>query len=136
MMRRTRGCVTVLVTLAGVVLLSGCQELVHMGQISDREAAFAVGNARIDQQQRDGTWKSLGATDGNGKWWIMKEKVKGGGRVRITKPGYFPVYMTDSQFLQEVNIMMIPSGGAGATDAVGEPWSDDANESPQDQQGW
>ncbi len=136
MRRRFRRYAVVAAGWAGIVLLGGCQELVHMGQISDREAAFAVGNARIDQQQPDGTWKNLGTTDGNGKWWIMKEKVKSGGRIRISKPGYFPVYLTDSQFLQEVNIMMIPTGGAGATDAVEEPWFDDDAESSSSGQGW
>lgn len=91
-----------------------------MGHLSDREAGFAVGNARIEQQQEDGSWKLLGKTDGNGKWWIMKETVRSDCRIRITKSGYYPLYMGESEFLQEYNLLMIPEGGGG-------DWTDDTD---------
>ena len=109
----------VLTLLFGSLLASpGCQELVHMGQISDRESAFAINDARIEQQTEDGGWKLLGKTDGGGRWWIMKQKVKGGGAIRITKPGYYSVRMGESEFLQSMNLIMIPTGGAGAGDEL------------------
>ena len=82
-----------------------------MGQISDRESAFAIGNARIEQQEEDGSWKPLGKTDGNGRWWIMKEDIRSGGTIRIQKPGYYPLHMSESEFLQEYNLLLIPTGG-------------------------
>ena len=84
-----------------------------MGQISDRESAFAINDARIEQQTEDGGWRLLGKTDGGGRWWIMKDRVKGGGAIRITKPGYYPLRMAEGEFIQSMNLLMIPTGGAG-----------------------
>ena len=84
---------------AGIMLLGlvgGCQELVHMGQISDRESSWRVIGAMIEQQQADGSWKTLGETDGGGRWWIMKDQIRGGGRIRISKPGYYTRTMGES----------------------------------------
>jgi hypothetical protein len=92
-----------------------------MGQISDREAAWAVANVQIDQHQPDGTWKSLGSTDGNGRWWIIKEKIKGGGKIRLSRGGYLPIYLGESEFLQQNNIIMYPEAGGG-TGAGGDPF--------------
>jgi len=81
-----------------------------MGQISDREGAFSINNVKIEQQQTNGSWKHLGDTDGNGRWWIIKEWIKGGGQVRLSKPGYYAITMSESEFLQQVNIVMMSSG--------------------------
>jgi len=96
---------------------SGCQELVHMGQISDQESSWSIGGATIEQQQPDGAWKRLGETDGNGRWWIMKKDLQSGGRIRVMKPGYYPRVLPESDFMQEHNILMIPSGDSGSDDA-------------------
>jgi hypothetical protein len=93
--------------------LTGCQEMVHMGQVSDREAGFAVNNVIIEQQQPGGQWKSLGHTDGNGRWWVMKDFIKGGGRIKLSKPGYHTKVISESEFLQEMNIVLLPTGGSG-----------------------
>jgi len=98
-----------------------------MGQLSDQEAAFSIGNAKIEQQQEDGSWKLLGNTDGNGRWWIMKKEVRSGGRIRITKPGYHPLHLQESKFLQEYNLLMIPSDYMGSGEDDSSPWG---NRSP------
>jgi hypothetical protein len=102
-----------------VVPLGACQELVHMGQISDRESGFAIGNARIRQQQEDRSWKLLGKTDGNGRWWIMKEDLRSGGLIGISKPGYLSLSVSESEFLQEHNLLMIPTGRMSPGDGAG-----------------
>lgn len=107
-------------------LPAGCQELVHMGQISDGESAFSIRDARIEQQQEDRSWKRLGETDGNGKWWIFKDKIRSGGRIRITKPGYYPLTMRDGEFLQQANLLMIPSERSDYGSDGRSPWGDDA----------
>ena len=84
-----------------------------MGQVSDREGAFCIGGVKIEQSQSDGSWNQLGTTDGNGRWWIIKEKMKGGGKVRMSKQGYYPIVMSDSEFLQQVNLVMTPTDNAG-----------------------
>jgi len=101
---------------------AGCQEFVHMGQVSDREASWAVGGALIEQQRSDGTWKEIGETDGGGRWWILKDRIKGGGRIRITKPGYFPRTMAEAEFMQETNIMMIPTGAGDRMEDAERQW--------------
>jgi len=110
---RLAGSLSALVLVAMPVLLCGCQELVYMGQLSDRESSWSINRADIEQQQSDGEWKVIGTTDGNGRWWIMKEDIQGGGRVRIIKPGYYPLIMSESEFLNEPNLLMIPSSSKG-----------------------
>jgi hypothetical protein len=105
-----------------MALLNGCQELVHMGQISDRDSSGSVPGVLIEQQQSDGTWKNLGETDGGGRWWIMKNKVHGGGRIRITKPGYYSRTMREAEFLQENNILMVPGGGGDLDEGPMNQW--------------
>jgi hypothetical protein len=68
--------------------LSGCTEFSHFGQISDRESAFSVNDVKIEQQKPGGAWKTLGYTDGKGKWNIFRMHIGGGGKVRFSKPGY------------------------------------------------
>ncbi|MFH1417642.1 MAG: hypothetical protein ABII12_05065 [Planctomycetota bacterium] len=84
-----------------------------MGQLSDQESSRSVNRANIEQRQSDGDWKVLGTTDGNGRWWIMKEKIQGGGQIRIMKSGYYPLTMSESEFLNEPNLLMIPSSSKG-----------------------
>lgn len=93
-----------------------------MGQISDRESSWAVPGATIEQQQSDGTWQMLGETDGGGRWWILKDKIQGGGRIRISKPGYFTRTMREGEFLQENNIVLIPGGGGDQDDGPVNAW--------------
>ena len=92
-----------------------------MGQVSDRDGAFSVGGVRIDQLQPDGSWHQLGITDGNGRWWILKEKMEGGGKIRMSKPGYYPIVMTEAEFIQQANLVMTPTDASGG---FGEPSRD------------
>ena len=85
-----------------------------MGQVSDREGAFSVGGVKIEQMQSDGSWYQLGITDGNGRWWIIKDKMQGGGKIRLSKPGYYPIVMSDAEFIQQVNLVMTPTGGSSS----------------------
>ncbi len=94
-----------------VGLTAACAELAKFGQLSDREGAFSIGNAKIEQQQDDDSWKQLGKTDGHGRIWILKKDIDSGGRIRITKSGYYPLVMEEGEFLQDDNLLMTPSGG-------------------------
>ena len=109
--------------IVSLVGSSGCQELVHMGQISDREGAWAVKGVLIEQQQKNGSWKKIGNTDGNGRWWVVKDMM-GNGAIRLSKPGYYSVKMTEAEFLQQTNVLMSPSDG----EAEPEPRSSDVFE--------
>jgi hypothetical protein len=100
-------------------LFTGCQELVHMGQISDRESGFSIGDVLVEQQQSGGTWKQLGHSDGNGRWWILKDKMHGGGKIRLSKPGYHNMVIPESEFLQQSNIVLIPSDATELGDESG-----------------
>lgn len=115
--RRARTGMIMLISFLGGA--TGCQELVHMGQISDRQSAWSVNDVLIEQQQTDGSWKQLGRTDGNGRWWIIKDRFSGGGKVRLSKPGYFSITMPEAEFLQQNNLLMIPSGEAEMGDDNG-----------------
>lgn len=90
--------------------LSGCMEFSHFGQVSDREGAFAVNNVKIEQHGPEGGWRVIGHTDGKGKWNIFKTNIKGGGRIRLSKPGYQTLILNESEFLQQDNIVMSPVG--------------------------
>jgi len=94
-----------------------------MGQISDREGGFAVNDVRIEQQQPDGSWKVLDKTDGNGRWWIMKDEISGGGRIRIAKNGYITRVMREAEFLQEHNLV-IPADSEGGWGGYDQDWAD------------
>jgi len=100
---------------------SGCQELVHMGQVSDRDGGFCVGGVKVEQLQSDGSWAQLGVTDGNGRWWILKEKMKGGGKIRMSKSGYYPIVMSESEFLQQFNLLLTPTDSSSS---FGDPTRD------------
>ncbi len=90
--------------------LSGCMEFSHFGQVSDREGAFSVNNVKIEQHGPEGGWRVIGYTDGKGKWNIFKINIKGGGRIRLSKPGYQTLILNESEFLQQDNIVMSPTG--------------------------
>jgi hypothetical protein len=104
------------------MVLTGCQEFVHMGQISDRDSSRSIGSASIEQKQSDGSWKLLDQTDGNGRWWIMKSEVGGGGRIRISKPGYYPKVIPENEFMQEHSLLLVPSGAGGFGDDAEGMW--------------
>ena len=61
-----------------------------------------------------------GTADGQGDWWIMKKRITGGGAVRFSKPGYYPVEMSESEFLQGSNFLMQPKG---SDSQIFDPWS-------------
>jgi hypothetical protein len=109
----------VAVACGAMLLLGGCKEFVHMGQISDRQSAWSISGVLIEQQQVDGSWKQLNRSDGNGKWWILKDNIHGGGKIRLSKSGYYSVTMPEAEFLQQSNLLMIPSGEAEVGDEYG-----------------
>ena len=94
-----------------------------MGQISDREFAHAVEGVKIEQQKDDGDWRKLGETDGSGKWWILKGAIKGGGRIRLSKPGYFTQTLGENEFLQGNSFIMVPTSADEDESGVNRPWS-------------
>ncbi len=78
----------------------------HWGHICDREGAFAVDGVEIAQRQPGGSWKVLGRTDGKGRWEIFKHQISGGGQIRISKPGYATVFLSESEFRQQTQIVL------------------------------
>ena len=102
--------------LAPLLLFGGCSELVHFGQVSDRDSAWEIGDVKIEQQHNDGTWQQLGRTDGKGRFSILKSEIRGGGRIRISKPGYHTVVMAENEFLQQNNILIVPSDTQNSSD--------------------
>ncbi len=96
--------------LVAIVALfaTGCSELVLEGIISDREYARPLPYVQISQRH-SGSWKTLGETDGRGRYWIMKDTVKGGGRVRFSKEGYHPAEVTEGEFLTGQSFILVPS---------------------------
>lgn len=77
-----------------------------------------VNDVRIEQQQSDGVWKTIGHSDGKGAWNIFKAQIKGGGRVRLSKPGYATIVMDESDFLSQNVIMMAPTSQDNWGDGV------------------
>ncbi|MBK8269534.1 MAG: hypothetical protein IPK83_15025 [Planctomycetes bacterium] len=112
----------ILAALFGLVLCTGCTEFNHFGQISDRQGTFPVNDVTISQQQNDGTWKRIGNTDGHGKWNILKSKIAGGGRVKLSKPGYHTLNMSESEFLQQSNVLLESSHEAYEGDSTDSAW--------------
>ena len=107
---RIRLAIAIVGGLAVTMWLAGCTEFSHFGQISDRESAFSINDVKIEQQKPGGAWKTIGYTDGKGKWNIFKVKIGGGGKIRFTKPGYDTLVMYENEFLQQTNILMTPTG--------------------------
>lgn len=91
-----------------MVAVSGCTEFSHFGQVSNRMTSAPVNDVKIEQQQEDGSWKTIGYSDGKGAWNIFKMQISGGGRVRMTKAGYAPHVMDESDFLSQHVILMTP----------------------------
>jgi hypothetical protein len=107
---RLHGAIILMAGITTTVGLVGCMEFSHFGQVSDREGAFAVNDVKIEQQEAGGRWRTIGETDGKGKWNILKMQIKGGGRIRMSKPGYQTLILNESEFLQQDNIVMSPTG--------------------------
>lgn len=102
--------------MISIGFLGGCAEFVHEGQVNDRLHAHSVNDVKVEQLRPDGTWKTLGRTDGRGMWWILKSKVSGGGKIRFSKPGYAPFIVPESEFLETTTFLIQPhddSGGFG-----------------------
>ncbi len=102
--------------LSACVLFSGCVEFAHFGQVMDRESSGSVNDVKIEQQRQGGGWETLGHTDGKGRWNILKYKISGGGRVRLSKRGYRTVIMPESDFLQQNNILLMPDQTNGLSE--------------------
>lgn len=86
-----------------------------MGQISDGVSSWAIGDVKIEQKQEEGNWKKLGKTDGDGRWWILKKDIHGGGPIRISKPGYRTKTISEADFMNDPNILMVPDEGEGGS---------------------
>ncbi|MBX3396209.1 MAG: hypothetical protein KF841_12670 [Phycisphaerae bacterium] len=111
-----------LVVLAMGLLSTGCVEFNHFGQISDRQGTWPVNDVVISQQQSDGSWKRIGNSDGKGKWNILKANIKGGGRIKLEKPGYYTLNMSESEFLQQNNILLEASDDSYQSGRTGSSW--------------
>jgi hypothetical protein len=90
-----------------IALSGGCSEFVLEGIVSDRHSGRPIPGVQIDQNRAE-SWKNLGETDGKGRYWIMKSDVKGGGRVRLSKPGYHFTEMREGDFLTGQSFLLIP----------------------------
>ncbi len=99
-----------LVVAAILTLSGGCAEFVHWGHISDKEGTWGINDVAISQKQDDGSWKRIGGTDGKGRWEVFKQKIKGGGAVRLRKRGYYTITMSEAEFLQRHMILMSATG--------------------------
>lgn len=110
-------------SFAGLVSFTGCTEFSHFGQVSDRQGTFPVNDVVISQQQNDGSWKRIGNTDGKGKWNILKAQISGGGRVRMEKQGYHTLTMSESEFLQQNNILMQASDTSFHGESAESDWN-------------
>lgn len=108
--------------LSALGLQTGCVELVHWGHISDRENSWAVNNVTISQHQADGTWKKIGTSDGKGRWEVFKENIKGGGRIKVEKDGYYTQVMPESEFLQKHVILMQGKGAENDGASMPSDW--------------
>lgn len=112
-----------IVTILSVgLLVTGCVEFNHFGQISDRQGTWPVNDVIISQQQSDGSWKRIGSSDGKGKWNILKANIKGGGRIKLEKPGYYTLNMSESEFLQQNNILLEASDDSYQSGRTGSSW--------------
>lgn len=113
---------TALLSIVMLALAGGCVELVHWGHISDRENSWGINNVTISQQQDDGSWRRIGTSDGKGRWEVFKENIKGGGRIKVEKDGYYPILMPEAEFLQKHVILMQSSGGDDSGDSMPNGW--------------
>jgi hypothetical protein len=113
--------------LAFVLAIGGmqlaCVEFVHWGHISDRENSWGINDVEIAQKQPSGSWKIIGRSDGKGRWEVYKNKIKGGGMVRISKRGYYAIEMSEAEFLQKHMILMQSTGDSEYGDSVPADWT-------------
>lgn len=120
--RRKSGVAAFAATL--LVGAAGCSEFSHFGQISNRQTSAPVNDVRIEQRQPDGRWKSIGRTDGKGAWNIFKHEIHGSGLIRLSKPGFAPMVMEESDFLSQNVILLQPAGDHGiGDDGVDDPFA-------------
>lgn len=92
-------------------LAGGCSEFVLEGIVSDRETARPISDVSISQRCAE-TWKELGETDGRGRYWILKTDVRGGGKIRLAKPGYRPTELLESEFMTGQSFILVPTSEA------------------------
>lgn len=95
-----------------LVAVGGCTEFSHFGQVSDRQTSSSVNNVRIEQKEPNGNWRLIGHTDGKGAWNIFKHEIHGNGQIRLSKPGYRPLIMEESEFLSQNVILLSPTHDA------------------------
>lgn len=111
---------TALFVAGALSLAPGCTEFSHFGQVSNRMTSAPVNDVKMEQQKSDGKWKTIGYSDGKGAWNILKMQVSGGGPVRLTKPGYAPLVMDESEFLSQNVILLTPTEEQGWGEGVSE----------------
>ncbi len=110
-----------LAVLGGTQL--ACVEFVHWGHISDRENSWGINDVEIAQKQASGGWKVLSRSDGKGRWEVYKNRIKGGGSVRISKRGYYTIEMSEAEFLQKHMVLMHATGDSEFGDSVPPDWT-------------
>lgn len=105
-------------------LSGGCAEMVAEGHISDRDTSSPVQNVEVLASRDGQAWKKLGTTDGRGAFWILKSTIPSNSKIRLKKAGYFPLDMTDSDFVNSRSHLITPTGQASdpfdASTRVGE----------------
>ena len=112
----------VLFAIGGMQL--ACTEFVHWGHISDRENSWGINAVEIAQKQASGGWKVIGSSDGHGRWEVYKNRIKGGGTIRVSKRGYYAVEMSEAEFLQKHVILLQSTGGSDFGESVPSDWMD------------
>lgn len=110
-------------TAFALALICGCSELVHEGHVSDSHTSSPIPDVEVLRATSGGPWTRIGRTDGRGAWWILKSEIKGGSRIRLSKPGYHHHNMTDGDFLGSRSHLMTPTSDAlDAMDAANDPY--------------
>lgn len=99
-----------------------CTEFVHWGHISDRENSWGINAVEIAQKQPEGNWKVIGSSDGKGRWEVYKNRIEGGGKIRVSKRGYYTIEMSEAEFLQKHVILMQATEGSDFGDSVPSEW--------------
>ncbi|MCB9852995.1 MAG: hypothetical protein H6819_07860 [Phycisphaerales bacterium] len=103
---------------------TACTEFVHWGHISDRENSWGINGVEIAQKQPSGKWEIIGGSDGKGRWEVFKNRIKGGGTIRVSKPGYYTIEMSEAEFLQKHVILMQSTGGEDSDESLPSEWLD------------
>ncbi|MEE8170983.1 MAG: carboxypeptidase-like regulatory domain-containing protein [Phycisphaerae bacterium] len=100
------------VALIALLTAGGCAEVLSDGHISDRETGGTIANVEIEALTPGGRWKPVDTTDRRGYFWILKMWVPSGSTIRLSRPGYFPREMSESEFLRSKSHLMTPTGAA------------------------